>query len=303
VAGAFKAKKSATREARKILLSQIGKALQPLEEARPTDEHIHRARKQIKKARATLRLLRKSLPRSRYRAENDCLRNAAQPLSQARDAAVLLRTLDHLDNGSAGVDGAASLRRQLFEERSRARAVIAGPYGLPRARRLLHNARAQASHWQLNRQGWSVVGPGLKKVYARGRNALAAARRTPSDEKLHEWRKQCKYLRHQLELLEPAWPGPLGCLAQEAHLLSDLLGDDHDLAVLRDKARLNRALRADQARREALLALIDARRHPLQLKALRLGKRLYADSPKRFSERLEHYWHAWRQETGQQNGR
>lgn len=290
---AFKGKKPATKEARKILLSQIRKALQPVEGGSgASDAHIHRARKQIKKARATLRLLRKALPDSQYRAENECLRNASEPLSQARDACVLLQTFDHLQDGQAHTRDGSALRRQLFEERSRARANIAGPYGLPRARRLLRKAQTTASDWQVNGRGWSVVGPGLKNAYARGRDALALVHRSPSDTNLHEWRKQSKYLRHQLELLEPVWPGLLEPLAHEVHALSTYLGDDHDLAVLRSKAELNRHLSAEG--RARILALIDARRRLLQVDAFQLGARLYADSPGRFCQRFARYWHMWR---------
>lgn len=291
---AFKGKKPATKEARKILLSQIRKALQPVEGS-ASDAHIHKARKQIKKARATLRLLRKSLPPSQYRAENECLRNASAPLSEARDACVLLQTFDHL-NAQTRAHDAAALRRQLFEERSRARANIAGPYGLPRARRLLRKAQTQASHWQMDGRGWSVLGPGIKKIYAQGRGALALARRSPSDTNLHEWRKQSKYLRHQLELMRPVWPGLLEPLAEEVHELSNYLGDDHDLAVLRSKAAAQGHLSAES--RAQILALIDAHRRPLQVKALQLGARLYADSPGRFCKRLGRYWHVWRKPEG-----
>ncbi len=300
---AFKGKKPATREARKILLGQIRKALEPLTARRASDTHVHRARKQIKKARATLRLLRKSLPASRYRAENQCLRNASQPLSHARDACVLLQTLDDLKTGSGSRGGELALRRQLVGERSRARATIAGAYGLPRVRRLLHNAEAEACRWRVKRKGWSVIGPGLKKVYSRGREAFAVVRRSPGAGQFHEWRKQSNYLRHQLQLLEPLWPGPLECLVKEVHALGDYLGDDHDLALLRSKAEFNQGLRSDERAREAVLTSIDGRRRALQRKALRLGARLYSDPPLQFCRRLERYWHSWRHSVGEDNER
>ena len=62
--------------------------------------------------------------------------------------------------------------------------------------------------------------------------AFGHARRQPSDENLHEWRKRLKDLLYQLRLLQAAWPTVLGAYVQEAHRLADLLGDDHDLTVL-----------------------------------------------------------------------
>ena len=58
----------------------------------------------------------------------------------------------------------------------------------------------------------------MRQVYGRGRQALQAVNTSPSDTALHEWRKQVKYLRYQVRLLRPIWPGsPLqgnsGCRA------------------------------------------------------------------------------------------
>jgi CHAD domain len=71
------------------------------------------------------------------------------------------------------------------------------------------------------------------RVYRRGRQALAAVRQKPTVEFIHEWRKQAKYLRYQLDLLRPLAPTALTPLAKTIDRLGDLLGDDHDLAVLR----------------------------------------------------------------------
>jgi hypothetical protein len=92
-------------------------------------------------------------------------------------------------------------------------------------------------------------------------------------------------------LLAPAWPGLLGAQAEEAHALTELLGDDHDLAVLAARladgtAPLPPAVDADRA---ALLALVEHRSHELRTAATRLGLRVYAESPKAFSRRLRRY--------------
>src|SRR4030095_4339353 len=87
--------------------------------------------------------------------------------------------------------------------------------------------------WAKVHDNWGSVGEGVERVYRRGRQALAAVRRKPTAEYLHEWRKQAKYLRYQLDLLRPLAPKALTSLATTIDRLGDLLGDDHDLAVLR----------------------------------------------------------------------
>ena len=86
----------------------------------------------------------------------------------------------------------------------------------------------------------------------------------------------------------------LGPLADYAHDLSDHLGDDHDLALLRDQAQRRSAIFADPADQRHLLEQIDQRRGELQFAAISLGERIYAEKPKRFSKRLERRWEAWR---------
>ena len=54
------------------------------------DVSVHEARKQLKRARATLRLLRDGIGDTAYRRANQQLRDAARPLSGVRDAKVML---------------------------------------------------------------------------------------------------------------------------------------------------------------------------------------------------------------------
>src|SRR5207249_4922754 len=74
---------------------QIERALSELDGSKE-DESIHSARKRFKKIRAALRLVRDDLGDDVYRRENHCFRDAAQPLTQIRDATVLRDALDKL---------------------------------------------------------------------------------------------------------------------------------------------------------------------------------------------------------------
>jgi CHAD domain-containing protein len=300
MAAEFKGKRAATEEAQKILRRQIEKGLSCLEGRRLSDERIHRARKQIKMARATLRLMRTGLSDKHYHAENRRLRDAAKPLSAARDAAVVRKTFQHIQ-ARACVPGlreeALEIERMLAGEQSSAHRQVADRRGIPRSRRLLQKSRARASRWDLHKEGWSTIGAGLRLVYRRGRRILRAVRSKPSDTGFHEWRKQVKYLRHQIQLLRPTWPGRLNTLARELHTLSDQLGDDHDLVVLRTKLTakgLPRAAKLARQARQAWLASLDSHRADLQRKALAMGMRIYEESPVLFCSRLRQHWREWR---------
>jgi hypothetical protein len=114
----------------------------------------------------------------------------------------------------------------------------------------------------------------------------SAAAAKPTVENLHEWRKQSKYLWHQLQLLEPAWIGVDGDLGDRFHQLSTTLGEDHDLAVLRQMISTGGP--------QTVVAPIDRRRAELQRAAFALGEQLYAEAPRDFVDRIERYWTAWK---------
>jgi hypothetical protein len=87
-------------------------------------------------------------------------------------------------------------------------------------------------------------------------------------------------------------------LADEADRMSDLLGDDHDLAVLRERLTREGEPLGDEGDREVLLALIDRRRAELLEETLHLGERFFLDQPREFAREVKGYWKAWRAEIG-----
>src|SRR5262245_27495457 len=83
---------------RRIVRKQLENALDQLTGVTrgPRDDAVHEARKCFKKVRAVLRLVRPAIGEKTYRAENTCFRDAARPLTEVRDAKILIETLDGL---------------------------------------------------------------------------------------------------------------------------------------------------------------------------------------------------------------
>jgi CHAD domain-containing protein len=298
MAGKLKPDEPGTRGARRIARRRVKSALKALGAGGPNGRSVHAARKELKKARATLRLVRDALGTSSYKKENAALRDAARPLGEVRDAEVLLDSLKSLVGHPAAraaklpvAQFQRSLTRSLGESRAR---VLKKAGAVKRARETLKAVRARSEHWHVGRHGWSILGSGLRRTYSLARRAFAQARARRSDESLHEWRKQIQYFMHQLQLFEPLEAGPFTQLSDRAHRLADLLGDDHDLVVLRERALEAHDVFPDATTRRALLARIDRHRKALQNKALRLGEPLYKETPAAFTARLGRYWHAWR---------
>jgi CHAD domain-containing protein len=292
----IRAGESGPESAQRIVRVEVKRALKCLTAVSPADTSIHDARKRLKRARAALRLIREPLGDRRFRRENESLRDAARPLSEVRDAKILVESLDILANGATiSVRGALRrVRERLVANQLRVRRrVLGGKQALKPAVEALLSTRKRAQGWPSGGRGWSGPGAGVRRVYRAGRKAFASALSDPSDERLHEWRKQTKYLWHQLEMLEPVAPRQIRAWARDAHQLSDHLGDDHDLAVLRDHLRRAHAhpIRKDA---RAVSMLIDHRRRRLRASAMALGERVYARRPRLFSKVLEHHWRAWR---------
>ena len=253
-------------------------------------EDVHEARKSLKRLRALTRLLRPALGRQAYSRENEALRDAARHLAGARDAEVMVLTFDALlryDDRPASADGYAALRAHLQAEREQAAAQLladAGP--ARRAARDLDPVRDRVPHWLGQDAGFGAIEPGLRRIYREGRERQRTARRQPTAEHLHEWRKRVKDLRYCAELLGPIDPARLAKVGARADRLGEMLGDDHDLAVLAAFATEHRELFTMGTEQRSLLRLIERRRKQLRKRSLKLGGQLYARGPRRFTRPL-----------------
>ncbi|HKT73609.1 MAG TPA: CHAD domain-containing protein [Steroidobacteraceae bacterium] len=287
---ALKEPRPGTRQARQILERQVHAADKSLSAAKPTDEDVHSSRKSVKKARATLRLLRPTLSKRMYRQTNRILRDAARPLGSARDARTLLHTLDSLVADATAAPRVDGLRELLKNERNAAVQTMRRPEGIARSRRMLQAVRADVTRWDTGDKGWSVLGKALRRAYAGGRTALRTAQAERRDDLLHEWRKQTQYLWHQLRLFQGLRPRAIRPAPDRFHQLSDCLGDDHDLAVLRSRVVSNPGVFEDSESADCLRGLIERHRAGLQEKAFALGKSLYKKRPRKFARGYRRYW-------------
>jgi CHAD domain-containing protein len=253
---------------------------------------VHEARKDLKKLRSALRLVRDELGDDVYARENERFRDTGRSLSGPRDAEVKLETLDSLRERFAerlSSDSLAPFVAALRAERDR----HAEEVEVEKAVAELEGGRALIASWPLDANDWNLFAPGLKRSYRRGRSRFADVRDAASDEAIHEWRKRVKDLWYQLRILRNSWKPVLGETADQAHELADLLGDHHDLAVLREDALGRRELIPPKQLDELLVA-IDKRQGQLTADAIVLGRRIYAEKPKLFERRLRSYWGAWR---------
>jgi CHAD domain-containing protein len=278
---------------RRCAREQLDRAERQLTEQVSADpvEAVHDARKALKQERSLLRLARGTINPGERRRENAALRQAARKLSASRDAEVMLEALGDLSDRFAGQVPQIALdaighRLEAERDPARQRLLESGLTGAVADE--LRAVRTRIDDWPLRRGGWKALEPGLDRGYRRGRHAFERARKKPTVENLHDWRKRAKDLWYQLRLLKPVSPAIIGGHADEAHALADLLGDDHDLAILRETLLGGGGEVPVDV--DAVVELIDHRRAQLQANAMQVGQRLYAERPKAFRRRMQRYW-------------
>jgi CHAD domain-containing protein len=259
-----------------------------------TDENlgtaVHETRKSLKRLRATVRLARDELGDEVYRRDNVAFRDAGRRLGGARDSQVLLETLDALTDRYP--DAAPPERFARFKR------TLAGQHGATQ-RRLhegaavvevlgeLRRAWARVGDWRLEREGLDALAPGFKRIYRRGRRAYRTARQEPSTENLHELRKRAKHLWYAAQIVRAAAPKKMKRVARRAHELSNLIGEDHDLALLAERADERRDRFANETAADELAALVERRRAELQREAMVLGRRVFRKKPRKVARPLE----------------
>jgi CHAD domain-containing protein len=289
---------------RRMALGQVDLALERLGTGAggaPDENAVHETRKAIKRLRALVRLLEEELGEKTFARENAALRDSARRLSGARDAEVMLSTLDALiarhprSLGRRG--GVLALHRRLLAERARIERLTLGePATRAQVLGELHAFRSRVVAWSVrDLDGIELVEPDLARLYRQGRKRYLRVARGKGDRMttMHEWRKRVKDVRYAAEMLERRGSaGRLRRLARRADELGELLGEEHDLAILAERVRAGARHDAQQTwhtgrrTRNTLLKLIARRRRELRRRALREGKRLYRDTSKPFMRRI-----------------
>lgn len=248
---------------RRVAREQLDRAIAELSRPKEPDRAVHSVRKRIKRLRALLRLASPALAHDGRQAQQDLLRAAASRLAPARDAAVLRGAAERLAN-ELEPESLKALRRAHRGELRRL------PAELVRAAAELRRFRAGLSTWRLGEEAALLLFERLARTYRRGRRALEQARKEPTDEHLHEWRKRVKDLWYQATVLEALAAAPAAELLASLERLAELLGEDHDRAVLRARLGLRSGHPAV------------AGRAALQAEAFALGASVYRERPRRW---------------------
>jgi CHAD domain-containing protein len=278
---------------RRIGLEQIERAQRQLEgSASATTTAVHEARKSLKRVRALLRLFRPGLGETVFREENARYRDIGAMLAPARDSHVLIQTALKVETlpGQVTNAGLAALKKQLQEDEAATASVSDSVVG----EALTRFAKAAKVFRRLKTGdgGFDIVEAGLKRSYGKGLKCFEAAYASGHDEDFHEWRKTVQQHWRHMALVSRAWPDHFASRVAAARALSQILGDDHDLAILCAHVRALPAGRLSAMHASEIERLAAARQQELRSEAAPRGRQLFAEGAKGHARRVAVLWRA-----------
>ena len=277
---------------RRIALEQISLAKRDLRGDQDLKAGVWRARKNVKRLRALLRLIQPSVKPSFFRKQDLRLRSVARRLGKARDIHAKLETLTGLENRYSVLDdrqGLRVIRAELERRKELAESKLTDGV-LADAVATLMKAESKFQTIELGGRGFEIVAPGLETIYATGVKRLNQANKHRTSYAYHELRKAVQYHWRHMQLLNEAWRDDGDARVAAARELSGVLGDDHDIAVLLDYVSAQLGDFSSKRERKMFFKLCASAQVELRAHARPLARRLFAETPDAFALRMAAYW-------------
>ncbi|NBD39306.1 MAG: CHAD domain-containing protein [Verrucomicrobia bacterium] len=194
-------------EIRRIVEERLERARRSLAAyPRRDPEGLHEARKDIKRLRSLLRLLRSPALKAPRRQANAALRMAGRRLSSCRDTEVLAALLEEI-SGEADADLREAARHAMNQLPQRgAREQEVSPEDRAATGRAFADVEKIVAEMPLQTLGKEALLKAWKRSEKRRRRARRIFRKEPSPGNLHELRKRQKDCLYQRKLLRDLLP-------------------------------------------------------------------------------------------------
>jgi CHAD domain-containing protein len=260
----------------------------------PPERHsgVHSARKCLKRLRSLLLLVRPGIPEPAFASLTDSIATIARGLSAARDAQALADAVDKLarETESGPGDGAIQSLRGWLQKRRHAAEQNLEASAASEAMRALLELRPRFAGLAVYPDDFSPLAEGLRLCYRDARQAFRASLASDSAEDVHEWRKGVQHHWRQMQLLAPCWPSELNARVEASRTLSQLLGDDHDIALLTQLVATPTMTFGKPEEIAAFLKRCRRRHKTLRKQAREKAELLFVEKPRPFTDRIASYW-------------
>ncbi len=264
------------------------------------NEDVHETRKNFKKIRTVLRLIRSELKSESFEIENSFYGDSGRILSDLRDSTVLIETFDKLLKYSelemSNFDFSI-FRNFLIEKHKNISASKNKKSQLINSLSTdLLLARSRVFDWTISGDNFKIIKKNLQKIYEQGQGNMYAVFSEAIKENVHEWRKSVKDLWYSMRILSNLWPEIMSPLVILLGKLADSLGDANDLFLLKERIISNQSKFKDDQHTRELINFIDKRIIDLLRDARSIGRKVYSEDSKYFVGRMQNYFEIWRSE-------
>lgn len=277
----LKSERPAAAELTRIARKQLERASADLTAAgaRLRREKVHAARKHVKKVRALLRLVAFHLPKRTLRETNARLQTVSHRLGRISDAGAAAAALNGLARRHPRTipKQAKTLLQEVLHRREIAmRRAARKKHVSAKCDHVLLSEARQTKRWTIAAPTVAEFAPAIERSARRARKAMATAWRHPDANRLHAWRRRVKDEWLQLRLLESNGDGRLAKRRRLLEELDGVLGEYHDLALLRRALEKEDPL-TTREQTAAVLRLIASERRTLRRRAQVIGQRVYGE--------------------------
>lgn len=290
------------KQVRHIAGAELGRAALALETGgdaggpKAAAKAAFRARKAIKRVRALYKTVRAADHQGLKQAGQE-LRTIAAALAVLREPVALAKAAQNLarQQDASGPEQAALLRLRDRLRRKQVSALHAGDAqsllaDAAQRCRTASDAIASIHLPKSTGKALHVLEKGLARTARDAVSRLDIARQDNSAASWHAFRSRVKHHRMQMRLLEAAWPGEFRLRADALKLVTDSLGEDHDLAALQARVEADRDL-VDWPDDMALVSdAIRQRQQVLRDGAVTGAEYLFADKPDVLAGRVVLLW-------------
>lgn len=254
---------------------------------------IHELRKNIKKIRGILRLIRHEVGHEQYHKMNGFYRSIARQVAVLRDDTSQIELLESMGKKVPNKSVKRTLNsaiRQVEKKRKKEFETFYSSNLQYIIQQLLREQKQKIPLLPFTGEPEKFMLRSLHRIHHRARAAFETTLYVKNDEIYHYWRKQVKYLMYQLSILQNAWPTYFKTYINELNKLGNLLGKLHDLNLFNEHVHARELIVLNPNQKKDVLKYIYKKRAELKKRIEKIGERLFTESSDAFAMRLYDMW-------------
>lgn len=260
---------------------------------RSMDLSVHEMRKAFKRLRALLRLIRFDIGKQLFLTENTRYKNMAGALSTLRDIHVIISYLAGCFEADELVIEEESFIRfinHLNKQKETEMIALIENKTLDLIIKECDDQVYRIKEYPLTQVGPHTIYKGVTHAYKKCLNKMEAAQLMLDDGMLHKLRKKVKYLYNQMLLIQAVWPDYFTHYSDALKNISELLGDDHNLAetIVIIQETPDHILKAEE--KQSLIRSINNERSTINDEVWPLLGKAFTESSAAFAKRVKSYW-------------